>query len=442
MPEVLSNTQIKKLGERIREKEFSKNTCSAEELQNLHAFRLSFKESLNEIFHVLSDVSKQIHKNRIMTFRMKKIDTIISKLFREKGMDLDRMGDIAGCRCIVQSESAINKIIERLGKKYTLKINDKISVPDEDGYKAIHIYVKSKNCRKNRTVEIQLRTFDQHYWSTLVEIIDVIYDTSIKTGDNSIPKLCEFLKKYSDKHHLSLTDKIRLIEIEKEFGLYNQLNETFRKNLINLRMKWHHDYESYTNDTYLLFDVDQNTKETSVKLFDTFIEAEDNYFLNFTNKEGDLLVAHLNVSNFNQLATSYSNYILTNHDFQDSWIVFCTATANELIDSFELENLYIVSGSIRSMIENVEDVLDSDVNEIDNQFNNRKIDVDQFLKMNKWIEEREIAQEERYDKFNALETRLELKINEMMGLNKNPIISFFKSFNPFRKQFPSSAARD
>lgn len=431
---VLSNTQIEKLGERIREKECSKSNCTAEDLQHLHNFRLSFKESLNEIFQVLSDESKQVQKNRIVSFRMKKIDTIISKLNREKGMDLDRMGDIAGCRCIVQSESAIHKIIDRLSKKYTLKKTDKISVPDEDGYKAFHIYVKSKNCKINRTVEIQLRTNDQHYWSTLVEIFDVIYDTSIKTGDYSKPELNEFLKLYSGKQNLSLENKIRLIEIEKKYKLYNQLNETFRKNVINLRMKWH-DYESYTKDTYILFDVDQDTKETSVKLFDTFIEAENVYFLNFTSKEGDLLVTYLNISNFAQLSTAYSNYILTNHDFQDSWINFCTETANQLIDKFDLENLSTVSESIKNMFENVEDVLDSDANEIDDQFNNRRMNVNQFLKMNKWIEEREDAQDERYEKFNALQKRLELKIEEILGLNKNPIIRFLKSFNPFKKHF-------
>ena len=84
------------------------------------------------------------------------------------------------------------------------------------------------------------------------------------------------------------------------------------------------------------------------------------------------------------------------------------------------------------MIENVEDVLDSDANEIDDQFNNRKIDVDQFLKMNKWIEEREDSQDERSAKFNVLQVRLELKIKEMMGLNDTPIVRFLKSLNPFK----------
>lgn len=419
--ELLSNTQIKKLGDRIRDNGCIKNNISQEDLKHLQNFRLSFKESLNEIFQILSDESKQVHKNRIVSFRMKKIDTIISKLDREKGMDLERMGDIAGCRCIVQSESAIYKIVERLSKNYTLKVNDKISLPDEDGYKAVHIYVKSKNCKTNRTVEIQLRTFEQHYWSTLVEIIDVVFDTSIKTGDKSVPALFEFLKSYSDKDHLLLKEKIKLIQIEKKYKIYNQLNETFRKNLINLRLKWH-ELDSYTNETYILFEVDQDTKETSIKLYNNFFEAEEHYFHKFTIDHGDLLVAHLSINNFNQLATAYSNYVLTNHDFQDSWIEFCTQTANELIDSLDILNLNIVSNSIRSMIKNVEEVLDNDIVDFDQQFNNREISVNQFLKLTKWIEEREKAQDLRYEKFNELQVRLELKINEMLRSSKNPII--------------------
>lgn len=423
--ELLSNTQIKKLGDRIRDNGCIKNNISQEDLKHLQNFRLSFKESLNEIFQILSDESKQVHKNRIVSFRMKKIDTIISKLDREKGMDLERMGDIAGCRCIVQSESAIYKIVDRLSRNYTLKIHDKISLPDDDGYKAVHIYVKSKNCKTNRTVEIQLRTFEQHYWSTLVEIIDVVFDTSIKIGDMSAPDLYEFLKLYSDKEHLSLSDKIKLIRIEKTYRIYNQLNETFRKNLINLRLKWH-ELDSYTKDTYILFEVDQDTKETSIKLFNNFFEAEENYFHRFTIDHGDLLVAHLNISNFNQLATAYSNYVLTNHDFQDSWIEFCTETANVLIDSFDLQNLYVVSASIKSMIENVEEVLDNDIDDIGQQFNNREISVNQFLKLTEWIEEREKAQDLRYEKFNELQDRLEHRINEMLRYSKNPIIRFLK----------------
>lgn len=431
---LLSNTQIKKLGDRIRSNKCNKNICSPEDLVHLQNFRMSFKDSLNEIFQILSEESKHVHKNRIVSFRMKKIDTIISKLNRENGMDLERMGDIAGCRCIVQSESAIYKIVDRLKQNYTLKINDKIAIPDEDGYKALHIYVKSKNCSLNRTVEIQLRTVEQHYWSTLVEIIDVIYDTTIKTGDNSIPELVEFLELYSEKDKLSLDKKIRLINLENNHKIYNSLNETFRHNLIKIRMKWH-DLDAYTNDTYLLFDVNQDTKEASFSLFDTYIDAEANYFEKFKNTNGDLLVAHLNISKFNQLAIAYSNYVLSNHDFLDSWLNFCTTTANELIDTLKLSDLFTVAASIREMLENIENVIDSDSLEIDEQFEQKQINVNQLLKLNVWLEEREKSHKKRIDKFNELQNRLEHKITDLLKTQNKPLKKLIRRINPFKKFF-------
>lgn len=429
---LLSNTQVKKLGERIRFQQCRKENCSSEDLIHLQNFRRSFKDSLNEIFQVLSEESKKVHKNRIVSFRMKKIDTIFSKLNRENGMDLERMGDIAGCRCIVHSESAIHRIVDRLSKNYELKINDKLGIPDDDGYSALHIYVKSKNCILNRTVEIQLRTVDQHNWSTLVEIIDVVFDTNIKTGDYSQPELNKFLKLYSDRDNLKTSEKIELIRIESKYQIYNQLNETFSSNLVQLRMKWD-ELKDYTNNAYILFEVDQDTKKASYNVFNNYEDAEKDYFDKFRKSNGDLLVAHLNIANFKQLAAAYSNYVLTNHDFQDSWLEFCTNTAEMLVDTLDLENLFSTTRSIYKMLENLDDVIDSDLNAIDEQFQSKKIDVNQFLKLNEWLNEREDAQEERIKKVNRISESLQIKISNITKRNKNPILDFFQSFFPKSK---------
>lgn len=424
---VLSNTQIKKLGERIRDVNCQKENCDLEDLIHLQNFRLSFKDSLNEIFRILSEESKLVHKNRIVSFRIKKIDTIFSKLNREKGMDLERMGDIAGCRCIVHSESAIHKIVERLEKNYTLKINDKIGIPGEDGYRALHIYVKSKNCKINRTVEIQLRTFEQHYWSTLVEIIDVVYGTNIKIGDQSIPDLNTFLKIYANKDSLKISEKVELIRLEEKYHIYNQLNATFNKNLINLRMTWEN-LKDYSNNTYILFDVNQETKEASYNIFDNYEIAEQKYFEKFQNTNGDILVAHLGINNFKQLAAAYSNYVLTNHDFQDSWIDFCTKTADELLDSLEIEDLFPIFHSIKNSLTSSKNALISDLNDIGEQFNLQKIDYNQFLKLKEWMHERATAQEGRIDRFADIIEKLNIKIEKRITKPKNILKSFLKSF--------------
>ena len=58
-------------------------------------------------------------------------------------------------------------------------IRDRIKEPAEDGYRAIHVYIKP-DIEGAKKVEVQLRTLEQHHWSTLVEIVDVLYNTKIK----------------------------------------------------------------------------------------------------------------------------------------------------------------------------------------------------------------------------------------------------------------------
>ncbi|MEY2702258.1 MAG: hypothetical protein RLY43_891 [Bacteroidota bacterium] len=416
----ISNTQIRKLGNRIREKGCSTSNCSQEELNLLQEFRLSHKDSLNEIFQVLSEISKQVHKNRIISFRMKKIDTIISKLGRENQMNLDRMGDIAGCRCIVQSESAILKIIDQLEKKnYVLNINDKINLPDDDGYKAIHIYLKSISCKSNRTVEIQLRTIEQHNWSTLVEIIDVIKSTSIKTGDNSIPELNEFLKLYSDKKHLSFKEKLRLIEIDSRFNLSVSLNETFRKNIFNIRHHWSKN-RTFKIDSYILFEVDTSKKESSIEHFDEFLEAEEKYFEKFIDSKNDILVAHLNISNFDQLATAYSNYILANHTFINDWIKLCNEIAVFLINEFDIKNLNIVLNNLNLISKSMEEVLHTDSMEIFKKLDSKEISVGEFLDLSNWLEQREKEHNEQKTLINEHIKLLSYKIDSFGRKMSNP----------------------
>ena len=86
-----------------------------------------------------------------------------------------RTGDIAGCRCIVDSLQDIYTIKEALEKRFQkVKFEDYIeNVPEnDDGYRALHLYVKDE--KNEKSVEIQIRTKNQHNWATFVEIIDVI----------------------------------------------------------------------------------------------------------------------------------------------------------------------------------------------------------------------------------------------------------------------------
>ena len=131
----------------------------------------------------------KIDKKSIAVQRLKRVISIYNKLEREKGMNLSRMEDIAGCRVVLQN----SKDVYRLHKKLKLsKTNNKlhrerdyISEPKESGYRGIHLVYKyngSKTKFNGLPVEIQLRSKIQHSWATAVEVVDTFTRQNIKSS--------------------------------------------------------------------------------------------------------------------------------------------------------------------------------------------------------------------------------------------------------------------
>ena len=102
----MTKGDLDRLGERIGES----NRIKQEDLDLLQQYRTTFQEPIARVFNYLLKTARKIDKQSIVTYRIKRIDTIIEKLrrFRDNkngNMQLSRMGDIAGCRCIMTSSS-------------------------------------------------------------------------------------------------------------------------------------------------------------------------------------------------------------------------------------------------------------------------------------------------------------------------------------------------
>jgi len=408
-----SKTAIDKLGVRIRTNGGFKEACCQNDLQLLQDYRLSHKNSLKEVFNVLSMYSKSLQKGRlrIVSFRVKKIETIISKLKRLPKMRLVQMGDIAGCRCVLQNDKMVYELKNTLCKHFNVeekKVNDRIKNPSEDGYKAIHLYVKPKNVNNPKIIEIQIRTLEQHNWSTFVEIIDVMYGIKIKEGDKSKPKLNKFLKLYSEVSSAELKDKLELIEIEKEHKIYSEMLEIFSPNLIKLREIWMNMEGYSTRDSFLIFEVNKSTKVSNVKVYQSFEEAENVYFSNFTNSETDILVTQLDVNNFNQLSIAYANYFLTNHSFQDTWHNLLNELIRELYEKKEYNKLKMVYKLYKYIVEEEHALFEKELMFIDKEYQPETSNISKVLKINKWITEQTQAHEDRMEEFKTLEKYIDI----------------------------------
>ena len=312
----LSKNQVRKLGDRLRE-----NNSDENNLNMLQAYRVSHKETLNHVFSIISNVIKFNVPNAINTFRIKRIESILSKLKRYPKMELDRMWDIAGCRIIVQNEDEIAILIDQISEKFYVKDeNDYLTSPQTSGYRAFHLYVSlEENSRE--VVEIQIRTIEQHNWATFVEIIDFLYDKNIKEGEKN-KDLERFHLLMSRKNDLSYNEKKEIVEISDRYDFYINIGNVFISNYLHVRFEWLKIKKS--SRRYKYFVIETNKKGAPIiEPYTDFVLAESNYYEKYlTNKNANIVMISMGYPSFENISIAYSNYILMMHSFIDDYFVF------------------------------------------------------------------------------------------------------------------------
>ena len=119
---------IKRLGERIVT---SNGEVNADDLSLLQEFRTSFSQSLSDTFHKIITIKNNVRQSAIVAFRLKRISTIINKAIREPSMNLNRMGDIAGIRLILENDREVYQALELIQKQFEQsgRIRDYIKEP-------------------------------------------------------------------------------------------------------------------------------------------------------------------------------------------------------------------------------------------------------------------------------------------------------------------------
>ncbi len=166
----MTNSQIKKLGKRLRKD--SEAYPTDEDLKLLDEFRQTYDDIDEKAGAIIKGFleSEKGHKCVFTPRKRKTPQSIIDKLKRSPNMALYNMQDIAGGRIVLEDNTDdiknIKEMLVQAFAQYDLDIlNDDIKERNKHGYRAIHIIVKdNKKC-----YEIQLRTFAQDIWANLVE---------------------------------------------------------------------------------------------------------------------------------------------------------------------------------------------------------------------------------------------------------------------------------
>ena len=332
---------------------------SPNDLEMLQHYRQTFQEPISHVFNFVLTAARKIDKRCIVTYRIKRIDTIVEKLHRfhdnpNGSMKLSRMWDIAGCRCIMNSPDIdkLYKLLEFVENEYgdDCKINDYIEEPKSSGYRSIHVYVKEKQTQK--PIEIQIRNKEHHNWATLVEIVDLLYGTKNKEN-GAISRLGRFLYLYSRVEDLSEADFSEMLKIERKMKVFEKMSSVLTRNYLNIRKQW---LKQKPKGSY--FVITANRKGSEIVSFSSFERAESVYYEKYlANSDSNIVLTHLKLPEFAQISMAYSNYVLAMHAFFDDYRVLVSKRIVQcVIDGAYykfIKYFNIYNSNVRSHFENL-----------------------------------------------------------------------------------------
>jgi ppGpp synthetase/RelA/SpoT-type nucleotidyltranferase len=301
--------EINRLGETLRN-----GDISASAYRKLAEFRESFHDSISTIYTYCCMVAETIEHDSLVVARLKRYSTIANKMTRFPSMKLSQLDDIAGCRIIFKDEASIYKFLATIQSNdeiSILKVKDYIKEPRDSGYKSLHLIVSAQN--NSRKVEIQVRTFEHHSWSTLVEITDTIFETKLK--EESLPEDFFFALKALSKPIDTLTEKEleQIVELDKEKNYLEKVMGVFINNIERSTKLWN-STNPYKKKEYFIVTVEDRTN-TQIRSYLSAKKAEREYLeIQIAKPDSNSVLVHLKKPTFSNLLRSYSNYVLVGND--------------------------------------------------------------------------------------------------------------------------------
>lgn len=329
-----SRSKIIKAGKEIKKTTINKKE-KKEALEVIDNWRAAHAFPMHVIYmHLRRLANNNNNNNLIVVERLKRLNSIIAKLYRQPQMNLWTMQDLGGCRFITENIDQVyffsekyknSKIRHILKKEY-----DYIKKPKSSGYRSLHLVYqyhsdKKETYNKNMLIEIQFRTHLQHLWATAVEVMGECKNQDIKAGkgDEEIKKFFVLISAlFAIKENQPLPPNIHnnKNDIIKEIKYLDEKNNFLGflsgiKVAINQYKKNRDEKKHY----YFILILNYKTRYLKIKTyFPSMVKkanADFNNYERMLSKDKDIDVVFVNAKSFKSLKSAYPNYFLDIEEF-------------------------------------------------------------------------------------------------------------------------------
>lgn len=308
----------------------------------LSYWRLCHEEPLNLAWQTLQNIVRRHDQDAIFAKRLKRYASIYSKLLRFKNMTLRNMQDIGGCRAVIANEKKLLRCVRDLKKNTAFKteggkfrVKDYLKYPKQSGYRSYHLIGRFPNeYGELRNVEVQLRTHNQHYWATALEIVDLFTGQALKSNQGD-PEWAALFADISDL--FAVMDGIfkfaAISDIEKveTFALRVHKNTDLLSKCARVQQRFKRfrigeKFEAYANSikviggsistskksVYILLIIDIKSKQITSRNFEMNDLAEASVQYTAAEKEAaknpDLVVALVSTASVGGIREAYPNF--------------------------------------------------------------------------------------------------------------------------------------
>jgi putative GTP pyrophosphokinase len=187
---VYSKSQIRKAGKAILNQD-NETDVYINAFEKIENWRSSHGYPINTFQATLRHKLKIIDPTALVSQRLKRMESILNKLYRFPSMSLDKMQDFGGLRAVVDNITRLrileSNYLNSRFKHELIRCHDYVSEPKESGYRSIHLVYKYDNPLATEynglLIELQLRTSLQHAWATAVETMGTFLEQALKSSE-------------------------------------------------------------------------------------------------------------------------------------------------------------------------------------------------------------------------------------------------------------------